>query len=124
MLSAEVGVHPRNGFELDEMPEPCDVIQMDADVLPQEQVPAFLDGAADTKRRVQSGAETIGIVDAHYPVAALSLLRLVSPPVLNEMRLARPFFPQLQRSAWDVEVGVALPDHALVGGLDQPAHVQ
>jgi hypothetical protein len=54
MLVGEVRIWRRYGLKLDERPKPLDLIEMDADVLPEQQMAALGDDPAyaDSRRRV------------------------------------------------------------------------
>jgi hypothetical protein len=114
VLGAEVRVGRGDALELDERAEPRDGVQMDPYALPQEQVARLVDDDERAQRRVERGAQHIGLGHRRQPVAALARVRDVGPVVLDQGRAAGLLLAQLQPPGARAEVRVALAEDAFV----------
>jgi hypothetical protein len=88
---------------------------------PQQQAPELDDDPHDAERRAQRGEQARGVADLHHPIGAQPLARLVGPVVVDQLRGPRILLAQLQSAVDHGEVGVALAQHALVGGAELEA---
>ena len=59
-LVGEVGIRGRDALELEEVPEVLDLVEVDAHVLPQQQVTLLLDHRERAEARLQRGLERRG----------------------------------------------------------------
>jgi len=124
VLASEIRVWRRHSLQLDEPPKPLDMVKMDTNVAPEEQTPALDDHDLDPDRGGERDAEHRPVLDLDDPVAALALLRLVGALELDQVRSTRTLFSELQAAVGHLEIGVPLPDLAVVLGADLPAHLK
>jgi hypothetical protein len=71
MLVGKVGVGWRDGLKIDERPKPLDLIEMDADALPQQQVAALGDDPAYAERGGERRTQRRSVANLDNAVAAL-----------------------------------------------------
>lgn len=121
---SEIGVWRRDGLELDEPTEPLDLIEMDTDIAPEEQPAALDDHTANADSGGKRGGAHGPVVHLDDPLAALALLRFVRTVELDEVRSSRMLFSELQTAVCHLEIGVLLPDLAVVFGAESPAHLK
>ena len=95
-LVGEVGVRGRDALELDEVAEVLDLVEVDADALPQQQVALLLDHGEHAEAGFQRGLERRRVVDRDQPVAGLARLVGVDAVVLDQRGAARLLLAQLQ----------------------------
>jgi hypothetical protein len=124
MLAREVGLGRRHGFEFDEGSQPLDVIEVDAYAAPHVQKAALGHDDANADRRFERGAQRDPVMDDDESVAAFSLLGLVGALELDQVALAGCLLAELEAAVYDVEVRVALPDLAVILGVQRPADFQ
>ena len=106
-------------LELDERAEPLDLVEVDADRLPQQQPPSLGDHDVDAVRRRERGEHALRVGHRHDAVARHPHLGGVRPLVGDQVGLARLLLAQLQAAVGDAEVGVALDDHAAILGAER-----
>src|ERR1700727_255844 len=124
MLVGKVGVCQSDGLKLDERPKPLDLIEMDADALPQQQMAALGDDPAYADRGGECRAQRRAVADLDDAVAALALLWFVGALELDQVRTAWLLLAELEPAACDLEVGIALGDRAVVLGPERPAYLK
>jgi hypothetical protein len=113
MLGAQIGRGVRDRLDLDEVPQPVDLVEMDACASPEQQPPRLLHNDQYTERVAESFLQSRWIADRYKPVAALTRRRLVSTLVGDEP-CDIPLLAQLQPAAGNPEVCVGLLQTALV----------
>jgi hypothetical protein len=126
-LLGEVRVRRRDRLQLEELPEPLDVVEVDAHVLPLQQPPPLGDDDAHAARRGEPGDGGGRIGDLDQVVARQAHLGAVRALVGDQVaqRPVRPrLLAQLEPPVGDAEVGVALQQRALVGGAGGQGHGQ
>ena len=116
--SAEVGVRLGHGLKLDEVPEARNLVQMDADVSPEQQAAGLLDGDKDPEGGRERFLEAVWVVDRDEPIVAHALDRLIGALVLDQLGRA-VLLAQLQSPVLDPEVGIELLTPALVRGAER-----
>lgn len=124
MLVGEIGVWWCDGLELDESPELLDVVEVDANVPPKEEMSVLDDGGAYADGAGERCAEHGAVVYLDDPVAALALLRFARALELDEVGATGMLFSELQPTVGDLEIVVALPDLAVVYRTERSAHLQ
>jgi hypothetical protein len=85
MLVGEVRIWRRHGLKLDERPKPLDLIEMDADVLPEQQMAALGDDSACADRGGECRAQRRAVADLDDAVLALALLRFAGALKLDQV---------------------------------------
>src|SRR4051812_27199864 len=117
-LLGEVGVRGGDAFELDEVTEVLDPVQVDAHVLPQQQVALLLDDRQHAEAGLERGLQRAGVVDRDQAIAALACLVGVDPVVLDQHGAARLLLAQLEATRGDTEVGVALTQEPAIASAE------
>lgn len=87
VLAGEVRVGLGDGLELDDAPEPGNLVEVDAYVAPEQQVPGLLDGDEDPQSRGQRILQAVGILNGDDPIVARPLDSLVFALVLDQLAL-------------------------------------
>jgi hypothetical protein len=85
VLAAQVGVRPGDGLKLDEAPEPGNLVEMDADVAPQQQPARLLDGDENAERSREDLLQRFGILDREDAILAFPLDGVVGPLVIDQL---------------------------------------
>ena len=116
----EIGVCRRDGLKLDERPKLLDLIEMDADALPQQQMATLGNNSAYADRGGERRAQRLAVADLDDAVAALALLRFAGALELDQVRPTGLLLAELEPAAGNLEVGIALPDRALILGSRVP----
>ncbi|HEX3392798.1 MAG TPA: hypothetical protein VHS55_09560, partial [Solirubrobacteraceae bacterium] len=101
-----------------------DIIEVDAHIAPEEQAAALGDHAAYANRCSKRGAQHRAVIHLDDPILTLALLGLVGALELDEVRMTGTLFAELETTADDLEVGIALPDVAVVLCAESPAHLK
>jgi hypothetical protein len=100
------------------------LVEVDANVVPEERSTTLGNYDADPDRGGERGGEHRPVFDLDDPVAALALLGFIGALELDEMRFARTLFAELQATVGHIEVCVPLPDLAVVLGPDLAAYLE
>jgi catechol 2,3-dioxygenase-like lactoylglutathione lyase family enzyme len=124
VLVGEIGVWWCDGLELDESPELLNVVEVDANVAPKEEMSALDDGGAYTDGAGERCAEHGAVVYLDDPVSALALLRFARALELDEVGATGTLFSELQPTVRDLEIVIALPDLAVVYRAESSTHLQ
>lgn len=124
VLVGEVGVRWRDGLKLDEPPKLLDLIEMDADALPEQQMAALGDDSSYADRGGERHAQRHAVADLDDSVAALSLLWFARALELDQVRTAGLLLAELESAVGDLEIGIALRDRAAVLGPERPAYLK
>src|SRR5215469_3923157 len=124
MLVGAVGDCRRDGLKLDERPKLLDLIAMDADVLPQQQMAALGDDPSYADRGGERRTQRCAVADLDDAVVALALLWFAGALELDQVRTAGLLLAELEPAACDLEVGIALRDRAVVLSPELPTYLK
>ncbi|HEY8303091.1 MAG TPA: hypothetical protein VIG42_00745 [Solirubrobacteraceae bacterium] len=97
---------------------------MDAQALPQQQVATLGDDPAYADRGGERRTRRRTVADLDDPLAALALLRFACALELDQVRTTGLLLAELEPAARDLEVGIALRDHAAILGPKRPAYLK
>ena len=95
-------------LELDEVPQAIDLVEVNPDALPKEEVTLLEDHRADAECLREGGLHLVAPLDRGYPVATLALVGQIRPTIRDQVCRAARFLAKLEASNWSVKVRVAL----------------
>jgi hypothetical protein len=110
---------PHDGFELDEVAEMVDCVEVDADVVEEPQLPRFADLAAQAICGSEGSFEQRGIGDGHDMIEAGLELSGIGTVVPDEFGGGGVDFAELQPPLRNGEIGVELHHGSRVAGIEQ-----